>query len=149
MHSPSPDGRSLVIGPLVGFLPFQVVTIITLTAGTCFVMWLGEQITERGIGNGSSLIIFTGIAASIPSGAQRLYELVASNDMKFIVALVLLAFMVLIVGGVIFMETAMRKIQVQYSQRAAGGMPVATNDRYLPIKINFSVLFRQFLQVHC
>jgi preprotein translocase subunit SecY len=71
MHSTSPDGHTLVIAPFIGFLPFQLMTIITLTAGTCFIMWLGEQITERGIGNGSSLIIFTGIAAAVPGGAQR------------------------------------------------------------------------------
>ncbi len=139
MGSTSPEGLPLVTAPLVGFMPFQLMTIITLTAGTCFIMWLGEQITERGIGNGSSMVIFTGIAAAIPSGAQRLYELMMSGEMKAAVVLVLLAFMVFIIGAVIYMEVAQRRITVQYSQRAPGGMQsMQTPTSHLPIKINFS-----------
>ncbi len=139
MNSTSPEGHSLVNAPLVGFLPFQVMTIITLTAGTCFIMWLGEQISERGIGNGTSLIIFTGIAASIPSGAQRLWELMASGELKTVVVLLLLIFMVLIISAVIYMEVAQRRITIQYSQRAPGGMQsMQTPSSHLPIKINFS-----------
>lgn len=139
MNSTSPEGHSLVISPVVGFLPFQVMTIITLTAGTCFIMWLGEQITERGIGNGTSLIIFTGIAAAIPGGAQHLWELMASGEMKPAVVMILLAFMVAIIAGVIYMEVAQRRITVQYSQRAQGGMQsMQTPSSHLPIKINFS-----------
>jgi preprotein translocase subunit SecY len=140
MNSTSPDGRSLVIAPTVAFLPFQLMTIITLTAGTCFIMWLGEQITERGIGNGSSLIIFTGIAAAIPQGAQRLWELVASGEMKFAVVLLLLVLMVAIIAAVIYMEVAQRRITVQYSQRSGGGgmQSMQTPTSHLPIKINFS-----------
>ena len=140
MNSTSPDGRPLVIAPIVAFLPFQIMTIITLTAGTCFIMWLGEQITERGIGNGSSLIIFTGIAAAIPAGAQRLFELMKNGEMKFAVVLLLLAFMIAIIAAVIYMEVAQRRITVQYSQRSgAGGMQsMQTPTSHLPIKINFS-----------
>jgi len=101
MNSVSPDGKSLVVSPLVVFIPFQLMTVITLTAGTCFIMWLGEQITERGIGNGSSLIIFTGIAASIPSGATSLFTLIKNNEMNSVVALALLVIMVLIIAAVI------------------------------------------------
>lgn len=139
MHSTSPSGQSLVVAPYIGFLPFQIMTIITLTAGTCFVMWLGEQITERGIGNGSSLIIFTGIAASVPNGAHKLWELVTSNEMRAIVALGILVFMVVIIAAVIYMEVAQRRIAIQYSQRQGTGMQsMQTPSSHLPIKINFS-----------
>ncbi|MFZ4403424.1 MAG: preprotein translocase subunit SecY [Pseudobdellovibrionaceae bacterium] len=139
LNSTSPEGRSLVVSPFVGILPFQLMTIITLTAGTCFIMWLGEQITERGIGNGTSLIIFTGIAASVPQGAQQLWDLMSSGEMKFAVILVLLILMVGIIGFVIFMEVAQRKIAIQYSQRSNAGMQsMQTPSSHLPIKINFS-----------
>ena len=113
-------------------------TILTLTAGTCFIMWLGEQITERGIGNGSSLIIFTGIAASVPNGATRLWQLIQNNEMSSAVALGLLIFMVAIIAGVIFMEVAQRRIAIQYSQRGQGMQSMAAPSSHLPIKINFS-----------
>lgn len=140
MNSSSPEGKPLVIAASVGFLPFKLMTIITLTAGTCFIMWLSEQITERGIGNGSSLIIFTGIAAAIPSGAQQLFQLVSSNEMKGIVALLLVLFMILVIAAVIYMEVAQRRITIEYSQRAGGsGMQsMQTPTSHLPIKINFS-----------
>lgn len=133
------EGKSLVLSPLVGgFVPFKLMTIITLTAGTCFVMWLGEQITERGIGNGTSLVIFTGIAASIPGGAHRLWTLVSTNEMSSAVALGIVAFMVLIIGAVIFMEVAQRRIPIQYSQRGSGMQAMNVPASHLPIKINFS-----------
>jgi preprotein translocase subunit SecY len=139
MNSTSPTGQSLVIAPFIGFLPFQIMTIITLTAGTCFVMWLGEQITERGIGNGSSLIIFTGIAASVPSGAHKMWELITSNEMRAAVALLLLVLMIAIIAAVIYMEVAQRRIAIQYSQRQGTGMQsMQTPSSHLPIKINFS-----------
>lgn len=138
-NSTSPTGQALVISASVGFLPFKLMTIITLTAGTCFIMWLGEQMTERGIGNGTSLIIFTGIAASIPGGARNLYELVANGEMKFALALLLVAFMVAIIAWVIFMEVAQRRIPIQYSQRPqVGPQSMAAPQSHLPMKINFS-----------
>lgn len=137
-NSTSPDGRPLVIAPFVGFMPFQLMTIITLCAGTCFIMWLGEQITERGIGNGSSLIIFTGIAASVPGGAQQLWTLVKSGEMSSALVLGLLIFMVLIIAAVIYMEVAQRRIPIQYSQRGSGMQAMQTPSSHLPIKINFS-----------
>ncbi|MFN7904195.1 MAG: preprotein translocase subunit SecY [Pseudobdellovibrionaceae bacterium] len=131
------NGQTFVLTEYVGFVPFQLMTILTLTAGTCFIMWLGEQITERGIGNGASLIIFTGIAASIPGGANQMWALVSNGEMKVIVALILIAFMIAIVAGVIYMEVAQRRIQVQYSQRVSA-MSTNTASSHLPIKINFS-----------
>lgn len=139
MNSPSPDGRPLVISPTVGFLPFQLMTVITLTAGTCFIMWLGEQITERGVGNGTSLIIFAGIAASIPAGARQLWELTVNGEMRFVVAVVLVLFMIAVIAGVIFMETAQRRIPIQYSQRSqVGPQAMSAPSSHLPIKINFA-----------
>jgi preprotein translocase subunit SecY len=133
------QGRSLVLGPYVGgFVPFKLMTIITLTAGTSFIMWLGEQITERGIGNGSSLVIFTGIAASIPSGAAQLWTLVSNGEMAPALVLVLLGMMVFVIAAVIFMEVAQRRIPVQYSARGQGMQAMNIPSSHLPIKINFS-----------
>lgn len=135
------QGQQLVqvrsFGP---FLSFHVVTIATLIAGTCFVMWLGEQITERGIGNGTSLIIFSGIAAGIPSGAIRMWKLVESGELNGLVALMILAAMVLIIGIIVFLEVGQRRIPIQYSQRAPSrdGMAGQTQQSHLPMKINFS-----------
>lgn len=138
MNSTSPEGKPLVVSPFVGGLPFQLMTIITLTAGSCFIMWLGEQITERGIGNGSSLIIFTGIAASVLGGASQLLTLVRNNEMSVALLLGLIALMVLIIAAVIFMEVGQRRIPIQYSQRGSGMQAMATPSSHLPIKINFS-----------
>lgn len=137
--STSPEGKNLVISGVVGgFVPFKVMTILTLTAGSCFIMWLGEQITEKGIGNGASLVIFTGIAASIPGGATQLWTLVANGEMNSAVAFGLVAFMVLIIAAVIYLEVAQRRISIQYSQRGAGMQAMTTPQSHLPIKINFS-----------
>jgi preprotein translocase subunit SecY len=137
--SVSPEGKNLVTSAVVGgFVPFKVMTILTLTAGTCFIMWLGEQITERGIGNGSSLIIFTGIAASIPGGATQLWTLVKNGELGSAVAIAIVLFMVLTIAAVIFMEVAQRRIAIQYSQRGTGMQSMTTPQSHLPIKINFS-----------
>ncbi|MCB0393592.1 MAG: preprotein translocase subunit SecY [Bdellovibrionales bacterium] len=135
LNSSSPDGTPLVPSPTVGPIPFVALTIITLTAGTCFIMWLGEQITERGIGNGASLIIFAGIAAGIPKGAMNTLELVRKGEMGVLIGLLLLAFMVLVIGFIIFMEVAQRRIPIQHSQR---GGRLGGQTQHLPIKINFS-----------
>ncbi|MGE0633318.1 MAG: preprotein translocase subunit SecY [Pseudobdellovibrionaceae bacterium] len=132
------NGMPIVTSTWVGPLPFQLVTIVTLTAGTCFIMWLAEQITERGIGNGTSLIIFTGIAASVPQGAQQLWGLVQNGEMSAILALGLLIFMVAIVAAVVFIEVGQRRIPIQYSQRGSGRQAMTTPSSHLPIKLNFS-----------
>lgn len=138
MGSASPDGKPLVIASHVGFMPFQLMTVLTLTAGTCFIMWLGEQITERGIGNGSSLIIFTGIAASIPSGAQLLFSLVSNDEIPAAAALGIAVLMVAVIAAVIYVEVAQRKIPIQYSQRGAGKAAMTAPQSHLPLKLNFS-----------
>ena len=131
------QGQPLVVSPYVGFLPFWLMTIITLTAGTCFVMWLGEQISERGIGDGSSLIIFAGIAAGIPSGAINLWSLVSAKEMNGLVAVGLIGFMVVVIGAIIFLEVGQRRIPIHFSKRGGGRIPTAQAS-HLPLKINLS-----------
>lgn len=131
------EGKSLVVSPIVGFLPFKVMTILTLTAGTCFIMWLGEQITDRGLGEGASIIIFAGIAAGIPKGAANLITLVSNGEMNGLIALALVALMVLVIGLIIFLEVGVRKIPIHFSQRG-GRVPGAAQASHLPLKINLS-----------
>src|ERR1700733_2701083 len=100
-NSPGPGGDPLVLGHTVGGIPFKLMTIVTLTAGSCFIMWLGEQMTERGIGNGTSLIIFSGIVAGIPNGFFNSIELMKSGEMSPLVALGLLALMICVVAVII------------------------------------------------
>ncbi|MFK8137287.1 MAG: preprotein translocase subunit SecY [Bdellovibrionales bacterium] len=137
-NSTGPSGEPLVFAPSVGALPFEVMTIITLVAGTCFIMWLGEQITEKGIGNGASLIIFAGIAAGMPSGLVQTVSLVQSGEMSVILGLGLLLFMIAIVAFIIYMEVAQRRIPIQYSQRGMGKQAMSAPQSHLPLKINFS-----------
>jgi preprotein translocase subunit SecY len=135
-HNGVPLVTTRYFGP---FINFHTMTVFTLVAGTCFVMWLGEQITERGIGNGSSLIIFSGIAAGLPSGTTRLWQMVVSGEINGLVALVLVASMVAVIGVIVFLEVGQRRIPIQYSQRAPTreGMSQA-HSSHLPLKINFS-----------
>ena len=137
MASTSPEGLPLVVTPYFGPVPFIVFTIITLTAGSCLIMWLGERITEKGVGNGASLIIFAGIAAGIPSGAVNLFQMIRSGEMTGGIGLGLALFMILVVGVIIFIEAGQRRIPVQYSQRAMGKQP-STQSSHLPLKLNLS-----------
>lgn len=118
----------------VGIIPFQLMTIATLTTGTCFVMWLGEQITERGLGEGASVIIFAGIAAGIPGGAAGLWNQVASGQKSALLVLILLAFMVVVLGAIIYFEIAQRRIPIHMSQKGGAAPQVMGN--YLPLKVN-------------
>jgi preprotein translocase subunit SecY len=138
MGSTSPDGHSLVVAESIGFIPFVAVVVPTLVAGTCFVMWLSEQITERGIGNGSSMIIFTGIAASVPGGAQKLFQLMGAGEIRPAVGVLIVLLMVAVIAAVIFMEVAQRRIPVEYPQRGSGMQAMQTPRSHLPVKINFS-----------
>jgi preprotein translocase subunit SecY len=130
------NGMPLVASPYVSFIPFQIMTIITLCAGTCFIMWLGEQITDRGIGDGVSMIIFAGIAAGIPAGAANLWGLVQSQELHILIALGLLAFMIVVVAAIIFLEVGERRIPIHSTQKGARQMPVQAS--HLPMKINLS-----------
>lgn len=138
LKSQAYNNMPLVHSPMVGVIPFEIMTIITLTAGTCFIMWLGEQITERGIGNGVSLIIFSGIVAGIPSGTSKLLSLIAKGQLLTVVAIGILLFMSVIIGAIIFLETGQRRIPIQHSQRAPGRNNMSQQTSYLPLKLNFS-----------
>src|SRR5690606_21928417 len=115
--------------------PFQWMTIITLTAGTCCIMWLGEQISERGSGEGASLIIYAGIAAGIPSGAMGLWTLVANGQINGLLALMLVGFMVAVIAFIIYMEVAQRRLPIHVSQKGGRQAPQVMGS-YLPLKIN-------------
>ena len=117
---------------------FRLLTVITLTAGTAFIMWLGEQITERGIGNGISLIIFAGIVARTPAGIGNTFRLVQQGEMSIFVLVLLAVFMVLVVGFIIFVEQGQRRIPVQYAKRVVGRRMYGGQSTHLPLKINSS-----------
>jgi len=115
---------------------FRLMTVLTLTSGTAFLMWLGEQITERGIGNGISLIIFAGIVARFPSGLVRTLQLVRTGEIGIFLALILLALMVAVVGVIIYFERAHRRIPVQYARRIVGRRVYGGQSTHLPLKVN-------------
>ena len=117
---------------------FIPMTMITLTAGTAFIMWLGEQITERGIGNGISLIIFAGIVARLPVAFGNTIRQIKIGELQIFVILVILAFMVVVVGFIIFMETGQRRLPVQYAKRIVGRKIYGGQSTHLPLKINTS-----------
>ena len=101
-------------------------------------MWLGEQITEKGVGNGASLIIFAGIAASIPGGAAALFQSLADGQMNEVFGLIVMVGVILSVAGIVFMEVGQRRIPVQYSQRGMGKQAMQQQASHLPLKVNFS-----------
>ena len=129
----APGGSSVVFDPGWGF---RLMTMLTLAAGTAFIMWLGEQITERGVGNGISLIIFAGIVASIPSAVTATTEFVREGELSILLLLALLAGMVTIVAAVIFMERGQRRIPVQYAKRVVGRRVYGGQTSHLPLKVN-------------
>jgi preprotein translocase subunit SecY len=128
-----PGGEAIVILP--GW-QFKLMTIITLTSGTAFIMWLGEQMTERGIGNGISLIIFAGIVARMPAAIVNTIQMVSAGEMNALFLIFLLAMMVLVVGIIIFFETAQRRIPIQYAKRVVGRKVYGGQSSHLPLKIN-------------
>ena len=115
---------------------FVILSMITLTAGTAFLMWLGEQITERGIGNGISLIIFAGIVARFPSGIGSTIQMVKMGELGFLILLLLIAIMVLVVGIIVFVERGQRRIPVQYAKRVVGRRVYGGATTHLPLKVN-------------
>lgn len=115
---------------------FRVVTVLTLTAGTVLIMWLGEQITEKGIGNGISLIIFSGIVVGIPGAIVKTYQLIMLGDMNILIALGLMLFMVVVLAGVVFMERAQRRIPIQYAKRQLGRKVYGGQSTHLPLRVN-------------
>lgn len=115
---------------------FRLLTMITLTSGTSFLMWLGEQITERGIGNGISLIIFAGIVARFPSAVASTFSLVRAGELSIFFAILITLMMIGVVGGIVFIERGQRKIPVQYAKRVIGRKVFGGQSTHLPLKIN-------------
>ena len=130
-----PDGLSVVIHPGWGF---RLMTMITLTSGTAFIMWLGEQITERGIGNGISLIIFAGIVARMPTALTNTWQLVRTGEMNLVFAFFLIVLMIAVIGVIVFVERGQRRIPVQYAKRVVGRKMYGGQSTYLPLRINMA-----------
>ena len=129
----SPDNLPVVQSP--GW-EFKVVTIITLTAGTILIMWLGEQITAKGIGNGISLIIFSGIVVGTPTAIARTYEQIRAGDMNVVLALVLLAGMLAVLVGIVFVERSQRRTPIHYAKRQVGRKMYGGQTTHLPLRLN-------------
>ena len=130
-----PNGEAIVLDP--GW-NFRLMTVLTLTSGTAFIMWLGEQVTERGIGNGISLIIFAGIVAALPSAITSTFQFVREGELSIFFVILLVLFVVLVVGIIIFMERGQRRIPVQYAKRVVGRRMYGGQTSHLPLKINTS-----------
>lgn len=128
-----PTGLSVVITP--GWA-FRLMTVITLTAGTSFIMWLGETITEKGIGNGISLIIFAGIVCRGPAAVVNTFRLLSTGEMGIFFVVMLLVVMIGVVGVIVFVESAQRRIPVQYAKRVVGRKMYGGQTTHLPLKIN-------------
>jgi len=132
-----PSGLSVVSRPGWGF---RVLTVISLTAGTAFIMWMGEQITERGVGNGISLIIFAGIVARLPDAIFQLYAAYKApgagmDELKLVI---MTLFMAAVIGFIVFVERAQRRIPIQYAKRVVGRRTFGGQSTHLPLKVNTS-----------
>ena len=125
----------LVLNPGFGF---RITAMVSLTAGTMFLMWLGEQITERGLGNGISILIFAGIAAGLPSAIGGLFELVRTGAMSILVALFIIVLVALVTYLVVFVERGQRKILVNYAKRQVGNRVYGGQSSHLPLKLNMA-----------
>jgi len=130
-----PAGEPVVLYPGWGF---RLTAMITMTTGTCFLMWLGEQITERGIGNGISLIIFAGIVAGLPVAIYNSVRLTSTGELPIFLLLFLVVFMLAVVAGIVFVETAQRRIPIQYPKQIRGRRVYGGQSTHLPLKINVS-----------
>jgi preprotein translocase subunit SecY len=122
-----------VVNPGVGFI---LMTMLTLTTGTAFIMWLGEQITDRGIGNGMSLIIFAGIVVGLPRAILDIYEKISTNEWSVLTVLVLVAMMVAVVAFIVLVERGQRRITVQYAKRVVGRRVLGGQSTHLPLRVN-------------
>jgi preprotein translocase subunit SecY len=135
----TPGGRHLALrdpSSEAGKVPFILLAILTLTTGTAFVMWLGEQITERGVGNGISLIIFAGIVAGLPTAVISTFQQLQRGQLTLFAGLILLAFMLVVVAVIVFVERAQRRIPVQYAKRVVGRRVYGGQNTYLPLRVN-------------
>jgi len=135
LESQNVNGMSVVIDP---GLMFKITAVITLVGGTIFLMWLGEQITERGIGNGISLIIFAGIVAGLPSALGGTFEQVNTGAMHAITVFILLALVAAVIAFVVFVERGQRRIPVHYAQKMRGRKLYGGQESHLPLKLNMA-----------
>jgi len=124
---------NVVVNPGVGFI---LMTMLTLTTGTAFIMWLGEQITERGIGNGMSLIIFAGIVVGLPRAINDIYQKVNTGDWSVLTLLIVVAMMVVVVAFIVLVERGQRRIPVQYAKRVVGRRVLGGQSTHLPLRVN-------------
>ncbi len=129
----SPSGAAVVLEP--GF-EFRMITVLTFTAGTVLIMWLGEKITEKGIGNGISLIIFSGIVVGIPRAIMQSFALIEAGDMSIFLAAVVLVFMLVVTVAIVFMERAQRRIPIHYAKRQVGRQMMGGQNTHLPLRVN-------------
>ena len=129
----SPGGSLVVLDP---GLSFRLMTMITLASGTVFLMWLGEQITEKGVGNGISLIIFSGIVAGLPGAIGNTFQMVGNNELQVFQLILLLALMAAVVSAIVYMETAQRRLKIMYAKRVVGRKMTSGESSHLPLKIN-------------
>ncbi len=116
--------------------PFRFMTVITLTAGTAFLMWLGEQITERGVGNGISLIIFAGIVARLPSAVAQTFEMYRVGELSLLFLILLVVSMLGVIAAIVFLESGRRRVPVQYAKRVVGRKVYGGQSTHIPLKIN-------------
>lgn len=130
-----PAGELVVPNPGWGF---RIMTVITLTAGTAFIMWLGEQMSEKGIGNGISLIIFAGIVARIPTALGNSYKLLSAGQISLFVILFVLALMFVVIAAIVFVERGQRRVPIHYAKRVVGLQTFGAQTSHLPLKINMA-----------
>ena len=130
-----PAGELVVPSPGWGF---RVITVITLTAGTAFVMWLGEQMSEKGIGNGISLIIFAGIVVNIPTALVNTVKLVNAGQLSLFILIFVLALMIAVIAAIVFVERGQRRLPIHYAKRVVGLKTFNAQTSHLPLKINMA-----------
>ena len=135
LEQQSAAGMSLVLAPGIAF---KITCVTTLVAGTLFLMWLGEQVTERGIGNGISMLIFAGIAAGLPRAVGGTIELARTGEMHIFLIFALFALVVLVTGFVVFVERGQRRITVNYAKQQRGPQSLSMPASYIPLKLNMS-----------
>ena len=115
---------------------FKMMTVLTMTGGACFIMWLGEQMTDRGVGNGASIIITAGIIAGLPAGVMQMFSLIQVGEINLLQASMLLVFMFAVIYAIVYVERGQRRIPLQYAKRVLGRKVYEGQTTYLPLKIN-------------